>query len=245
MAFQDTGGDDTGGTPGGFFDFSSPGFLGMQGSGWGGPLGSGTSSTPFTFFDEPAGGGVLGAGNEGLDNLVDAPGEDPVRKNPTKFGMGGMVSTGLGVGSALVGWHNADRLARSASQPAPIYDPGAGIRGPAQAALNRLTADPSGELANLPGYKAGLDAVTRKMAAAGYLGSGNMMAGLLQYGGDIFNKEALRLGELAGAKISPLVAGDAPWKATSQAAELRSRSLATLGNVAKNFKLEDWGIGGT
>ncbi len=51
--------------------------------------------------------------------------------------------------------------------------------------LQHLEANP-GDITKLPGYEAGLTAVERSQAAGGYLGSGNMMAALQQYGGNAF-----------------------------------------------------------
>lgn len=44
------------------------------------------------------------------------------------------------------------------------------------------------DVASLPGYQAGLEAVQRSMASQGYQGSGNMATALLKYGGDAYNQ---------------------------------------------------------
>ena len=86
----------------------------------------------------------------------------------------------------------------------------------------------------MPGYEAGLDAVTRKMASQGYLGSGNMMAALQKYGGDFFNAETARLGNLAGAQFGPS-GGAALLQGTNYANDLASKALASLGYGIRGF----------
>jgi hypothetical protein len=63
--------------------------------------------------------------------------------------------------------------------------------------LSGLMRDPS-SLVNTPGYQAGLEAVQRGLAASGYLGSGNEMTALLNYGGNIYDQQVARLAGLAG-----------------------------------------------
>lgn len=58
-------------------------------------------------------------------------------------------------------------------------------------------------VAGLPGYQAGLEAVQRAGAGQGFTGSGNMEASLLKYGGDFWQQQEQNLATLAGANISP------------------------------------------
>lgn len=137
-----------------------------------------------------------------------------------------MASGGMGIYRAL----QADRLAKMASDPSRnVYDPFAGQRAQYQGQLSALRADPS-QVTSLPGYKAGLDAVERKMASQGYLGSGNMMLALKDYGGNIYDQEIGRLTQLAGGMTNPvgintganLIAGN------RNATDMWSRALASL-----------------
>ena len=110
----------------------------------------------------------------------------------------------------------------SLKRPA-VYDPFAGQRGQYQEQLSRLASDPS-YITQLPGYQAGLQAIERSMAANGYLGSGNMMLALQDYGGKAYSDEFARLSSLAGAGISPM-----PDNSRAQGLEMLSRGLASIG----------------
>lgn len=98
--------------------------------------------------------------------------------------------------------------------------------------LAQLSADPS-RLEKTPGYQAGLQAVERKMASQGYLGSGNMMLALHNYGGEAFNREIARLAALAspsdGLLKSVAGAADTRTRARGAAADLTGRSLGSVG----------------
>lgn len=137
----------------------------------------------------------------------------------------------LNLASAGLGLYSAGRAGKTPS-PAPVYDPFAGQRAQYQQQLSRLSADPN-YLTELPGYKAGLEATRRGMAAGGYNLSGNEEAALFQYGGNIYNQEATRLANLAGANVGPMVSGASPSNVAQ--AELVSRSLASLGYAAKSL----------
>ena len=64
--------------------------------------------------------------------------------------------------------------------------------------LQALMANP-GSVTGIPGYEAGMEAVRRSMAAQGYQGSGNMMAGLQQYGGQFYQQQLQNLSNLQGS----------------------------------------------
>lgn len=137
----------------------------------------------------------------------------------------------LNLASAGLGLYSASRAGKTPS-PAPVYDPFAGQRGQYQQQLSRLSTDPN-YLTELPGYKAGIEATRRGMAAGGYNISGNEEAALFQYGGNVYNQEATRLANLAGANIGPMVSGASPSNVAQ--ADLVSRSLASLGYAARSF----------
>lgn len=90
----------------------------------------------------------------------------------------------------------------SAKPENQVYDPFAAQRPQYQAQLSALMNDPSG-VVNLPGYSAGLQAIMRKLAAQGYLGSGKMMEALFQFGGGFYNDAIKNLTTLAGGNMAP------------------------------------------
>jgi hypothetical protein len=108
-------------------------------------------------------------------------------------GTGGPFSNALGFGSGLFslgqGIDTNRRMKSVISQLDQIGDPYAGLRSQAMARLAALETDPAGALGNLPGYKAGMDAIMRQRAGMGQLGSGNLATALLDYGGNIYNQE--------------------------------------------------------
>jgi hypothetical protein len=126
-----------------------------------------------------------------------------------------------------------NRLMRGAyNQLDSMGDPMAALRAQGMSRLAALNADPGGALGNTPGYKAGMDAITRQRAAMGQLGSGNLATALLDYGGNIFNQER-------GAALNQIgMAGD-PTRLAMMKAQLGAQSgagnpqimngLATLG----------------
>lgn len=132
----------------------------------------------------------------------------------------GMIGGGLNIASGLYGLNAAQQM----SQMAQRADPFAGYRPGYAAQLAQLTADPS-RITSMPGYRAGMQAVQRSMAAQGYQGSGNMMAAMSKYGGDFYNQEVNRLAALGGANISPQTA----LMGQGMASDLASRGLASLG----------------
>lgn len=119
------------------------------------------------------------------------------KKSPMSTGL-----NGLNVGMGLYGLyqaHQSQELAKRASQQQDPFGP---QRAQYQAQLQQLMSNPGG-VTQLPGYEAGLQAVTRKMASQGYVGSGNMMASLQQYGGQFYDQAVQRLMSLSGANIAP------------------------------------------
>lgn len=92
--------------------------------------------------------------------------------------------------------------------------------------LDALQSDPS-SVRNLPGYQfqvdQGTDAITRRAAATGMLGSGNLGAELTRYGqgfaDDYFNRRVSQLSILAGAGAVPGAPGVPGAGAGVQAAQ--------------------------
>lgn len=108
-------------------------------------------------------------------------------------GTGGPFSNALGMGSGVLsmfqGMDQNRRMKGAYNELNSMGDPFAALRQQGMSRLAALNSDPGGALAGTPGYKAGMDAVTRQRAAMGQLGSGNLATALLDYGGNIFNAE--------------------------------------------------------
>lgn len=149
-----------------------------------------------------------------------------------KGGANGVVNAGLSLLSGLQGLESANDIRNSGPG---IYDPFAAERKKYQDQLALLASDPN-YLTSLPGYQAGLQAVMRSGAANGYLGSGNMMAALQQYGGNVYQQEFQRLATLAGANIGPMTDTSALQNNVA-AGDMTSRAWATFGNLASKI---DW-----
>lgn len=147
-------------------------------------------------------------------------------------GTGGAMRGYMGIGSGLYGLYQANQMKKLSQQAMDRSDPFGPERAQYAQRLRELYADPSG-VQNLPGYKAGLQAVERKMASQGYNNSGNMMLALHDYGGRAFDSEANRLGTLAGAGMQP--DARAAIMARQGASDLTSRSLASMAFGANSF----------
>lgn len=161
---------------------------------------------------------------------------DPEMKRRLGLGMGG-ASLGLGLLSGVMGLKGASDIRGAAGQTpamAPIYDPFASQRGQYQQQLSALASNPS-RIFDMPGYKAGEQALMRQLAAGGFLGSGNMMTALRDYGTKSYGEEFNRLAGLAGANIGPMVAGSAPnpYAGAVAANDATSKALASLGYLAR------------
>lgn len=148
----------------------------------------------------------------------------------------GPVGTALSLGSSAAGLAGALGLLSMGKKAKnqPPFDPlGYGPRSQWLTQLQQLTANP-GMITSMPGYEAGMQAVTRNMAAQGYLGSGNMMAAMAKYGGDFYSQEVQRLAGLAGAQFAPQPQQDysAAINAYMGGMGLTSSALAALGRLA-------------
>jgi hypothetical protein len=95
-------------------------------------------------------------------------------------------------------------------------------------AMGRLAQNPN-MIYDMPGYRAGEEAVRRQMAAQGYKGSGNTLAALQKYGGDFYNQTLNTYGQLAGAGFNPATAAGLGMSGTQSAIDLAGRSLGSLG----------------
>lgn len=148
--------------------------------------------------------------------------------------------TGLSTFQGLRGARQMEQLARQAQNQQPqVIDPmGMGPRAQYLQQLNELMKNP-GSIDKSPGYKAGLDAVQRSMASQGYLGSGNMMLALKDYGGKSFDQEVARLSQLAGVGMPlgvsrPDTSGQ--FAALQGKSNLMSQALATAGFGLRAFE---------
>lgn len=144
----------------------------------------------------------------------------------------GPISGGMSLLSGFMGLKQSRDLSKLSREAMNRSDPFGPERVKYAQELDMLRQDPS-RVERLPGYKAGLQAVERKMASQGYLGSGNMMVALHDYGGRMYDAEANRLAQLAGAGISPNFGPALSAQASSS--DLASRALASLGYGARQF----------
>ena len=170
---------------------------------------SGTLSSIGRFFSTPS--NIFGAANT-ASNLLGRPG------------------SALSVGSGVYGMYQAEQLKKLAQAAALQADPWgtSGGRAVAGGQLQNLLLDPN-SITSMPGYKAGLQAVERRMASQGYNGSGNMMAALAQYGGQFYNDAVGRLGGLAGANQNPSTSADILLRGNVAANDASSKAQASIG----------------
>lgn len=146
------------------------------------------------------------------------------------------LASGGNILSSLYGMDQASQLKKLALAQANKATPWTTSGGGDQAA-QQLLALISGktDVSTLPGYGAGLQAVQRQGAANGWLGSGNMMAALQQYGGKFYNDAVTQLGGLAGANFNPVSAGSL---ATTGATNSAALSLAAMSNINKTVSTQ-------
>jgi hypothetical protein len=128
--------------------------------------------------------------------------------------------------SGILGLMKASELSKLAQRAASQQDPFGPYRAGYAEDLRRLMTNPA-DVTKLPGYEAGIEAVNRGLAKAGYLGSGNQMAALQQYGGAFYDQAAQRLAQLAGAQFPPS-GGEALLRGGALQTDLMSRALASL-----------------
>lgn len=171
-------------------------------------LGTGTSAanaSPSMFLSE-------GAGSAGfLGNLGDS-----VMSSLGNMSLGQWGQTGVG----LYGLYNAMQQQRAAQAEE-------NRRKQYQQRIDALMANPN-QITSMPGYQAGLEAVQRSMAAQGFTGSGNMMAGLAKYGGDFYQQQLNNLTAQAGGM-------PAAQAIAAQKAAALSNQMSSLGLMAGGF----------
>lgn len=234
-----------------FLDTALPGGAFEGFGGFSGPYGGFSSFDPSSLIAESGAAAPSSAAASGpLDFFSSisskfAPGEiagipEEVWERLKKLrGGGGMLSAGMDLVSGIYGLKKSrdlENLAAQAANPVVVDPFGYGPRNQYASELSALRADPT-RIESLPGYKAGLNAVERKMASQGYLGSGNMMAALQQYGGQAYDSEIARLAQLSGATQAPIVTNARQTQISGAAAgaDLASRALASLGYAARRF----------
>jgi hypothetical protein len=128
--------------------------------------------------------------------------------------------------SGILGLMKASELSKLAQRAASQQDPFGPYRAGYAEDLRRLMTNPV-DVTKLPGFDAGIEAVNRGLAKSGYLGSGNQIAALHQYGGAFYDQAAQRLAQLAGAQFPPS-GGEALLRGGALQTDLMSRALASL-----------------
>lgn len=159
-----------------------------------------------------------------VETAVGIPGTSATAQTGSRMGMGDLFdvarrklgSMGYGnlfqAGAGLYGLGLASQMRGMAQDPNAPYRPGYA------AELSALAANPN-QIQMLPGYRAGLQAVQRSMAAQGYQGSGNMMAALAKYGAGAYNDRLAQLERLSGSAAGP-------------GAYLQGNAMANLGSLS-------------
>ena len=162
--------------------------------------------------------GAIGSSLPGMGGATDAFGSTPFGMNLTASGATGDLSSLFGGSSAAGNLLGSDAASSAASGGIGSYiKDGAGImsilgglqsyqaaaqRQKQQAAygtqLQQLMANPS-SVTSTPGYQAGLDAVTRTLAAQGYNNSSYGASMIADYGGQAFQQQVNNLESLQGS----------------------------------------------
>lgn len=140
----------------------------------------------------------------------------------------------LSLGSGAYGMYQGRQMQQMAQQAFGRSDPFGQYRGQYAEQLAGLMKDPS-SVTKDPGYEfardEGLNAVERKMASQGYLGSGNMAAALQEraqgFAGDYLNQRIATLAGLAGAGVNPNFG--AALSGYGGGADLQSQGLGSIG----------------
>lgn len=146
------------------------------------------------------------------------------------------------VGQAALDLYQSGKREDVANTSAGLADPFASQRGQYQTQLSNLMKDPS-LINNDPSYqfrlKSGQDALERSNAAKGYLGSGNMLIDLQQYGqraaSDEYNNQIKRLSELAGAQFGPGTAGTNYQTGMNGSLAQQYQGLSALGTAGREL----------
>lgn len=146
------------------------------------------------------------------------------------------LGSGLSIATSLYGMTQADQMKKLAMLQANKASPWQSAGG-ADLASQQLMALISGktDVSTLPGYKAGSQAVERRMAAQGFNGSGNMMAALQEYGGKFYNDAVAQLAGLAGTQFNPATSGTLAMGGFNNAA---ATNLAAMSNINKTLETQ-------
>lgn len=135
------------------------------------------------------------------------------------------LTSDLSIASGIYGMTQAQQLQQlaqmQAAQQQTLFNQQQGYAGQ----LSQLSQNP-GMVTSLPGYQAGLQAVERSQAANGYLGSGNMMAALQQYGGQAYQQQFNNLSALSGLTNPP---NNYATQTAAAGAQLSSASQGSIG----------------
>lgn len=177
---------------------------------------TGSTLTPEALAAGAGAGGALAGGGAGLLSAITG-------------GLKSLATPGslLSIGSGIYGLNQANQMKQIAQQAAQLQDPFAPQRSQYQQQLSALMANPQ-SVSSIPGYQAGLDAIIRSQAAAGYLGSGNMMNAMAQYGGQFYQQQLQNLMQLSGANVQP-GGGSQLIQGQQAAAGLTSSALGSIG----------------
>lgn len=140
-----------------------------------------------------------------------------------------MARTGQSMYSGWKGLQMAEQQQKLAGMALSGSDPwgASGGRANAANALSGALADPAAYYSS-PEYKALQQATMRSGAAGGYNGSGNMLTALQNAGSSGRNSYLQTLGGFAGAGLNPATAYATSGGLMNNAADLTSRSLASL-----------------
>lgn len=241
-----------GGSLGGGLGLVAPGSAlyeaGALASGTGTLLGDAALQGTYTMAD----GTILQTGGAGGGGIPRVPGGGgiPGGGGPTDLLklLGGILPGLAGLQGAKDSENSADKAFELANEMIQRSDPFYRYREHAgqrmvdrQLQLENYSVDP-GDVTQIPGYQAGLEAVQRAGAAQGFTGSGNMVKALQDYGGNFWNAERqFRVGErtaLQGErdKLAGYAGGNvAPGAGFGPAAQLFGSGLASeaYGNQAQ------------
>lgn len=200
--------------------------------------GGGGGSNPLDFNQSiaDATGAFDQAASAGVFNSFGAPLAGAGPTGGFSFPSISQIGSGFNIASSLYGMDQASQLKKlamlQANKATPWQSAGGG-----DLAAQQLLALLSGktDVSSLPGYKAGEQAVTRQGAANGWLGSGNMMAALKDYGSNFYNNAVTQLGGLAGAQFNPATSGSLALNGATNSAAL---NLAAMSNINKTIETQ-------
>lgn len=142
--------------------------------------------------------------------------------------MNNPLRTAGGLASVLSSLYGSSQARGMTSDAVNRMDPFGPFRSQYATQLSALMNNP-GSITEMPGYKAGEQAVMRSMGAQGYQGSGNMAGALMDYGNKFYGTEVDRLAGLAGAGINPAGVGATSVNGYAAAQKALTDALTRLG----------------